>query len=86
MTKRAFARASKVGILVRADTSVALFVAALLVIGWAGPYRVVRAELDRVAHAPFTEGAAAIGASRWRLLMRHQLPHLVPVIAINFSQ
>ncbi len=75
-----------VKVFVKSDTTVLVFIGALLLIGWAGPYRVIRAELDRVARAPFTEGARAIGVGRWRLLWRHQLPHLVPVIAINFTQ
>jgi peptide/nickel transport system permease protein len=69
-----------------ADTSVLVFIGALLVTGWAGPYRVIRAELDRLSHARFTEGAAAIGVGRWRLFWRHQLPHLVPTLAMNLSQ
>jgi peptide/nickel transport system permease protein len=75
-----------VKVFVKTDTTLLVFIGALLVIGWAGPYRVIRAELDRVTRAPFTEGARAIGVGRWRLLWRHQLPHLVPVIAINFTQ
>ena len=75
-----------VKILVRADTTVFVFVGALLVIGWAGPYRVVRAEIDRLAHAPFTIGAHALGVSSWRIFWRHQLPHLVPVLAVNLAQ
>lgn len=63
-----------------------VFIAALLVTGWAGPYRVIRAEMDRLANMQFTQGARAIGVSRWRLLWPHRLPHLVPVIAINTSQ
>jgi peptide/nickel transport system permease protein len=75
-----------VKVLVRADTSVAVFVGSLLVIGWAGPYRVIRAELDRLASAPFTQGARTIGVGRWRLFWRHHVPHLVPVLAVNLSQ
>ena len=75
-----------VKVLVRADTSVLVFIGALLVLGWVGPYRVIRAEVDRLSVAPFTIGAIALGVSRWRLLWRHQLPHLVPVIAMNLSQ
>ena len=67
-------------------TSVPILVGAVLVIGWAGPYRVIRAEVDRLTRAPFSEGARALGATRWRLFWRHQLPHLLPVIATNFSQ
>ncbi len=75
-----------VKVLVRADTSILVFIGALLVIGWSGPYRVIRAEVDRLAVAPFTMGATALGVSRWRLFWRHQLPHLVPIIATNLSQ
>jgi len=71
---------------VTTDTSVLVFIGALLLVGWAGPYRVIRAELDRLIAEPFTEGARAIGVSRSRLFWRHHLPHLVPVIAINLSQ
>src|SRR6266508_1513105 len=34
----------------------------------------------------FTQGALAIGVSRWRLFWRHHLPHLAPVLAMNLSQ
>jgi peptide/nickel transport system permease protein len=75
-----------VRVFVRSDTTIAVFIAALLVIGWAGPYRVFRAEVDRLAQAPFTQGALAIGVSRWTLFWRHHLPHLVPALALNLSQ
>ena len=63
-----------------------LFVGGLLITGWAGPYRVLRAELDRLGRMPFTEGAAAIGVGRLAVLTRHHLPHLVPILAMNASQ
>lgn len=75
-----------VKVFVKADTSVLVFVGALLLIGWAGPYRVIRSEVDRLARAPFMEGARAMGASDWRLLWRHQIPHLAPAVALNLSQ
>ncbi|MDP9251950.1 MAG: ABC transporter permease subunit [Chloroflexota bacterium] len=75
-----------VRIFVKAETSLLVFIAALLVTGWAGPYRVIRAELDRLANMQFTQGARAIGVSRWRLFWRHHLPHLVPIVALNASQ
>src|SRR6185503_18842761 len=56
-----------VKVFVRGDTTFLLFVGALLLTGWAGPYRIVRAELDRLMHMGFTEGAAAIGVSRLRV-------------------
>lgn len=68
----------------RADLS--MFVAALLVLGWSGPYRVIRAELDRLAASRFIEGARALGVSGARIFWRHQLPHLAPVLLVNLSQ
>ena len=63
-----------------------VFVAALLITGWAGPYRLIRAELARLRSAPYTEGAVALGVDRLELLLRHHLPHLVPVMALSASQ
>jgi ABC-type dipeptide/oligopeptide/nickel transport system permease subunit len=68
------------------DASIGLFIGALLLTGWAGPYRVIRAELDRLALMPFTQGAQAVGVRPSRLLWRHHVPHLVPVVAVNLSQ
>ncbi len=73
-------------VFVRGETTFLVFVGALLVTGWAGPYRVLRAEVDRLGHMAFTESAAAIGASRLRVAARHHLPHLVPMLAVNLSQ
>lgn len=75
-----------VKVFVKADTNALVFVGALLVTGWAGPYRVIRAELDRLAHMPFTTGAVALGVGRSRIFSRHHLPHLLPLIAMNASQ
>lgn len=74
-----------VKVFVKADTTVLMFIGALLVIGWAGPYRVVRVELDRLARAPFIEGARALGLTDRRLFVRHVLPHLAPTLAVNLS-
>lgn len=73
-------------VFVRGDTTFAVFIGALLVTGWAGPYRILRTELDRLARMPFTEGATVVGVSRSRVLLRHHLPHLVPLLAMNVSQ
>ncbi len=63
-----------------------VFVAALLVTGWAGPYRLIRAELTRLRSAPYTEGAVALGVGRRAIFVRHHFPHLVPVLAMSASQ
>lgn len=73
-------------VFVRGDTTALVFVGALLLTGWAGPYRVLRSELDRLARVAFTEGAAAVGAGRLRIVLRHHVPHVVPLLALNASQ
>lgn len=75
-----------VKVFVNADTSVLVFIGALLVTGWAGPYRVIRAELDRLGQMQFTQGAVALGVGRLRIFSRHHVPHLLPLVAINMSQ
>jgi peptide/nickel transport system permease protein len=75
-----------VKVFLRADPSILVVTGALLVTGWAGPYRVIRAEVDRLGALGFTQGAVAMGVGRWRLFWRHHLPHLAPVLAVNLSQ
>src|SRR5258708_4656724 len=68
------------------EAPAAVFIVALLLTGWAGPYRIVRAELTRLRAALFTEGARSLGVRRRELLLRHHLPNLVPVLALSASQ
>jgi peptide/nickel transport system permease protein len=75
-----------VKVFLRTDPTLLAIIGALLVTGWAGPYRVIRAEVDRLRAMPFTQGAVAMGVGRWRLFWRHHLPHLVPTLAVNVSQ
>jgi peptide/nickel transport system permease protein len=73
-------------IFIRGDTQIFTFVGALLVTGWAGPYRVARTEIERLRGSQFTESAAALGVRRLRLFVRHHLPHLVPILAVSTAQ
>lgn len=75
-----------VKVFVGIDTSILIIIGALLVTGWAGPYRIFRVELDRLAHMQFTEAAAALGVGRAEVFVRHHVPHLVPLLAMNLSQ
>ncbi len=43
--------------------------------GWTASARLVRAEARRVGTEDFVESVRAAGASRWRILARHVLPH-----------
>ena len=75
-----------VKVFVGIDTSILIIIGALLITGWAGPYRIFRVELDRLSHTQFTEAAAALGVGRTKVFVRHHLPHLVPLLAMNLSQ
>lgn len=50
-------------------------VAVLVVTGWMGVARIVRAELLGVKTRPFIDAATALGASSSRVLWRHALPN-----------
>ena len=73
-------------VFIRGDAQIPIFVAALLVTGWAGPYRVARAEIARLGGSLFTESAAALGVHRVPLFLRHHLPHLIPILAVSTAQ
>ena len=73
-------------IFIRGDTQIFTFVGALLVTGWAGPYRIARTEIDRLRGSPFSESALALGVRRLPIFVRHHLPHLVPILAVSTAQ
>jgi ABC-type dipeptide/oligopeptide/nickel transport system permease subunit len=73
-------------VFVRGDPQIFTFVGALLLTGWAGPYRIVRAEQDRLLGSQFSESALALGVRRLPLFARHHLPHLIPVLAVSTAQ
>jgi peptide/nickel transport system permease protein len=54
---------------------------ALCIGGWVGYARLVRAQVLAVKEKEFVEAARALGASDWRIVMRHVLPNIIqPVI------
>jgi peptide/nickel transport system permease protein len=52
-------------------------VVVLIVTGWMGVSRLVRAEVLGVLARPYVEAARALGAPPWRLLWRHALPNAI---------
>jgi peptide/nickel transport system permease protein len=50
---------------------------------WFG--RLIRAEALRINALPFIEASHAIGATRTRIVVRHVLPHLLPVLFIQMA-
>ena len=55
----------------------ATIVSVLVLTGWMGIARLVRAEVIAVRQRPFVPAAAALGASPWRVLLRHVLPNAI---------
>jgi peptide/nickel transport system permease protein len=53
-------------------------------LGWAAPARVVRAAVQNLKHSDFLLQARATGCGRWRLLVRHVAPNLMPVLLAQF--
>jgi peptide/nickel transport system permease protein len=49
----------------------------LVLTGWMGVARLVRAEVRTVRERPFVPAAQALGASQWRVLARHVLPNAI---------
>jgi peptide/nickel transport system permease protein/oligopeptide transport system permease protein len=46
------------------------------------PLRLVRAQMMLLRHAEFVEAERMIGASNWRIIVRHLIPHLVPTLLV----
>jgi peptide/nickel transport system permease protein len=55
----------------------ATVVVVLIVTGWMGVARLVRAELLGVKTQPYVDAATALGASSFRVLLRHALPNAI---------
>ena len=53
--------------------------------GWTGTARLVRGQVLSLKERDFIVAARVIGASRWDILRRHILPHLVPQIITWFT-
>jgi peptide/nickel transport system permease protein len=49
---------------------------------WTPVARIVHGQVLSIKEREFVEAARAIGAGNWRILFRHVLPHLVPVIIV----
>jgi len=64
--------------------SLLLTYALLAALGWAAPARVVRAGARGFRDSEFVLQARAEGCSEWRVLWRHVLPNLKPVLLAQF--
>ena len=59
-------------------------IVALSIGGWMGVARVLRSETLRLREAVFMDAARASGAGPFRLVLRHFLPNVLPVILLMF--
>lgn len=65
------------------EPSLVMVLLVLGLIGWAGIARLVRAQVLVLREMDYTSAARALGASGWRLLLRHVLPNaLGPIVAM----
>jgi peptide/nickel transport system permease protein len=62
--------------------SVRNIIVVLVVIGWAGYARVIRAEVLKMKQADFIRLAITAGASRWKILIRHIFPNVVNTLVV----
>jgi peptide/nickel transport system permease protein len=58
-------------------------VLALSVIGWVGYARLVRGQVLRAREFEFVQAARALGASTWRILLRHVIPTTMPAVMVQ---
>ncbi|MEM4831408.1 MAG: ABC transporter permease [Sulfolobales archaeon] len=51
--------------------------------GWSSFTRIVRAQVLSLRERPYVEAARAVGASGFRIMVKHILPHVIPLIIAN---
>lgn len=51
-------------------------------VSWPGVSRIVRGEVLRLRHRDYVEAARVLGGSSARILLRHILPNVVPIIVV----
>ncbi|MBF6600285.1 MAG: ABC transporter permease [Dehalococcoidia bacterium] len=57
----------------------------LSLFGWVGGMRLIRAQVLTLRRSEYVLAAEASGASTWRVLRRHLLPNLMPLIIVSAS-
>ena len=62
-----------------------LVVSVTTIFAWIGAARVVRSQALAIREQEYVLAAEALGASTWRLLLRHVLPGVLPVFLVSLS-
>ncbi|MGY2894581.1 ABC transporter permease [Deinococcus sp. UYEF24] len=63
--------------------SVVLIVSVIALFGWMGTARLVRGEALKLRELEYMDAARALGARNPRLMLRHMVPNLLPVIIVQ---
>ncbi len=63
--------------------SVLLIVSVIALFGWMGTARLVRGEALKLRELEYMDAARALGARNPRLMLRHMVPNLLPVIIVQ---
>jgi peptide/nickel transport system permease protein len=58
-------------------------VLALVVIGWVGYARLVRGQVLKLRRQEFVLAAQASGLPRWRVMLRHLVPNVMPLLVVQ---
>ncbi|GGR14919.1 ABC transporter permease [Deinococcus ruber] len=66
-----------------AGASVVIVVAVLSLFGWMGTARLVRGETLRLRNLEYMDAARALGARNARLMLRHLVPNLLPIVIVQ---
>jgi len=66
-----------------ADYFLIFFVLSLF--GWVGGARLIRTQVFTLRNADYVLAAESFGASTWRILFRHLLPGVLPLIVVGLS-
>ncbi len=62
-----------------------VIVAATILFSWVGSARIVRSQVLAIREQEYVLAAEALGASTWRLLLRHVLPGVLPIFLVGLS-
>jgi peptide/nickel transport system permease protein len=65
--------------------SIWIIIAALIVFSWVGPVKTVRSMALQLKEETYIEAAKALGAGRWRIIMKHLAPLLLPYSFANMA-
>ncbi len=65
-----------------ATPSVPLLIVLVSIVGWMETARVTRTAVQSIAAGDFVMAARATGATPWRVVIRHVLPSITPVLAV----